>query len=339
MNNILEQLKPNDNTKLLELNKKELLELLLLLNNYLIEYRNNLNLNDYITFGLEIEFEQANFNVIEEKIKELKLKKLPWTKTNWQTTDEITISNGGETKSPILKDKNITWIQLKQVLQTINKYATINNSAASHIHIGKYILQDNLESWKNFIKLYSTYENIFYRFGYGEYLNARPNINRFAAPLSKELDKKINKNYKTYKSLAKSINDNCKNYGFNLDHLKFNCIYGSEPLNTIEYRFFNGTLNPIIWQNNINFITKFLLYCNNTNYNHDIINKRKILNKNKFTYPIYSYHQINIQQAIELSDLIFDNNLDKINFLKQYFKNYQTNREYTKSKHLTKSKS
>lgn len=334
--NIFEILNPNDNTILSNLNNSDLYTILLQINNYLIEYQDTLDIDDSITFGLEIEFENANYHEIEQNLNNLNLKKLAWTKSKWITTDEISISNGGETKSPILKDKIETWKQLKIVLEEINKYAKINTASSSHIHIGKNILNDDLESYKNFIKLWATYENIIYRFGYGEYLNARPNINKFAAPLKKELDKEINKKYKTFKSLARSINNLCKNHAFNLDHLKFNCIYASEPINTLEFRVFNGTLNPIIWQNNVNFIIKLLQYCNNYNFNHDIINKRNIDNKDKFIYPIYKYHQINIKQAIELADLIFNNNLDKINFLKQYFKSYQISREYKKAKVLTK---
>ena len=336
MKNIFDYINKNENTKLSELNKNELHYLLLLLKNYYIEYRDKLNIDNNITFGLEIEFEHADYEKIEQIINNLNLKKLAWTKTKWKTVNEISISNGGETNSPILKDEIESWQQIKTVLQEINKYATIYNASSSHIHIGKNILNDETYSWKNFINLWTTYENIIFRFSYGEYLNARPLINKFATPLSKELSKIQLSKYKKKQNLIKKVNELDKNHAFNLDHLKSNCIYGSDPLNTIEFRMFNGTLNSIIWQNNINFIINFLLYCNNYDFDYDIINKRNEKTKDQFIYPIHSYHKININQAIELADLIFTNNLDKINFLKQYFKNYQTNNEYIKAKKLTK---
>ena len=335
MNDLFKYINPKDNTNLSKLYKDELHDILLLLKKYLIEYRDTLNLDENITFGLEIEFERKKYQEIEMLINNLNLKKLPWTKTNWVTKQEISINHGGETNSPILKDKKEAWLQIYQIISLINYNAIINNSAASHIHIGKKIINNDIESWNNFINLWTTYENIIYRFGYGEYLNARPLIYRFAAPFANELEKELKKNYKSVIRLTRSINTNCKNYGLNLDHLKSCCFYGSTPYNTIEFRNFNGTLNPIIWQNNINFITKFLIYCNNYDFNKDILDKRRIENKNKFKYPINKYHQINIRQAIELADLIFDNNLDKMNFLKQYFKDFQTNEEYVKSKKLT----
>ena len=48
------------------------------------------------------------------------------------------------------------------------------------------------------------------------------------------------------------------------------------------------------------------------------------MNYVKDIYPnIHSYEMIYSSEALELADLIFDTNLDKINFLKQYFKNFQ----------------
>ena len=38
----------------------------------------------------------------------------------------------------------------------------------------------------------------------------------------------------------------------------------------------------------------------------------------------YIYSEINLKKALEFIDLIFDNNLDKIYFLRQYLKNYET---------------
>ena len=39
---------------------------------------------------------------------------------------------------------------------------------------------------------------------------------------------------------------------------------------TVECRAGNGTTNPIVWQNNINFFIKMLLYCKNSSFNNDI---------------------------------------------------------------------
>ena len=39
----------------------------------------------------------------------------------------------------------------------------------------------------------------------------------------------------------------------------------------------------------------------------------------------YFYNEINFKNALEFVDIIFDNNLDKVYFLRQYFKNFEEN--------------
>ena len=56
--------------------------------------------------------------------------------------------------------------------------------------------------------------------------------------------------------------------------------------------------------------------------------------------PKYQMVEIYIDQALELIDLIFTNNLDKINFLRQYLKSFEmcNSNNYKKSKKFTKNK-
>ena len=105
--------------------------------------------------------------------------------------------------------------------------------------------------------------------------------------------------------------------------------------NTIECRVANGTFNPIIWQNNINLLIKLLEYSKSEDFNDELLNRRlqETISK-EIPSNIYKYSQIQTESAIELADLIFDNNLDKIYFLRQYFKDMTVG-----TKPLTKSKS
>ena len=51
------------------------------------------------------------------------------------------------------------------------------------------------------------------------------------------------------------------------------------------------------------------------------------------------YNNIDIESAIELADLIFDKNIDKVYFLRQYIKNYEVgNEKLQKGKKFTKNK-
>ena len=59
---------------------------------------------------------------------------------------------------------------LKNICQIIKKMGSIDSNCGGHIHVGAHILNNNASSLLNFVKLWSAYENIFYRFLYGEYL-------------------------------------------------------------------------------------------------------------------------------------------------------------------------
>ena len=129
------------------------------------------------------------------------------------------------------------------------------------------------------------YEDILNRFFCGEYVNIRKNAKEYA--------------------------DLCKNYIIDK--------------NTLEFRRPNGTLEEVIWQNNINVIIKLILAINSNNFDIDYIinklktNKDRIINKYDSAYD----HELNLEKALEFVDLFYDNNLDKINFLKQYIKGYE----------------
>ena len=115
-------------------------------------------------------------------------------------------------------------------------------------------------------------------------------------------------------------------------------LNGREDKNTIEKRTGNGTTNHIIIQNDINFTTKLMNYCNNELFDEDLIKRRVQINK-KTLSKLRSYNDIDIIGSLELADLIFNNNLDKIYFLKQYFKDMKktsVQRHLVPYKHLTK---
>lgn len=71
----------------------------------------------------------------------------------------------------------------------------------------------------------------------------------------------------------------------------------------------------------LNFI-KFLDYSKNKEFNKDIAEKR-IRNKENSYYNIALYDEIYLDQALKLEDILFDNNLDKVYFLRQYLKPFK----------------
>ncbi len=330
---IFKFLNPNDNDQLSQLNGSDLQDLIILIDDYYIQLRNKLGFEKYITFGLELEFENAMKEKIDQKLATM------FPNEEWRTTYDGSLHNGAEIDSPVLKDTKKTWLDLNKVCSVVQKLATIEKSAGGHIHIGTQTLGNKETSWLNFIKIWSVYENIIFRFTYGDYLTARPNINLYAEPTSKIFWEDYQELKATKASLEAIINK--------LEHQEYQAVnfYNVvkdkcdeyQAYNTIEFRCPNGTLDPAIWQNNVNLLVNLLCYSKSSLYNDDIIEQRQNINKDKYN-EIKWYDEIYLDQALELCDMLFQNNFDKIYFLRQYLKSYQITKNncYLKANKLTK---
>lgn len=331
-------LNEKDNDIISQMNNSDRVYLMMALRKYLLELRKTININKNIKFGTEIEFEDANREKIEINLYST------FPNYEWIVKDDASLYKGAEAVSKVLTDTEDTWNNLSTACKIILNNAKIVNGASAHIHICMNILGNNPKYWRNFAKLWMTYENVIFRFLYGEYTSPREGIEKYAKPISKILIDDFNRiedrsNMKTANYMMKVLNagddrrrainftnaSNTPLYNFNIETVK----------NTIECRVANGTFNPIIWQNNINLLTKLLEYAKREDFNDELLDIRlkEIISK-EIPGSIYKYSQIQTESAIELADLIFDNNLDKIYFLRQYFKDMTVS-----TKPLTKSKS
>lgn len=333
---IFEFINPYDNDMISKINGVDLQKLLVLIDECPIKLRNELNIEKYITFGLELEFENAKK---DEIIKQLNKNLLS---NEWVMKREITLKKGAEINSPILTDNKKTWENLDVVCSILKPLSSIKKKAGGHIHIGTQILGSSVDSWINFLKLWSVYENIIFRFSYGDFLTFRPNIMKFAKPVSKNFWMDFHK-LKSFNETLDSyiLRNKCEKYqAVDFCNVSSNNYDKFSTGNTIEFRCPNGSLNSVIWQNNVNFFTKFLTYCKNPFFNNDIIDKR--YNNNCDIYDdLELYNEIYIDQALELCDLIFSNNIDKIYFLKQYLKSFKVAKKstnYLKISGITKIK-
>lgn len=316
---IFNYLNPYSNDNLSSLKISDLNNIVKYINYYYLELRYNLGISINDTFGVEIECEEADEVEIKRKIQFHNL-------NHWNIEDDISLFKGCEVTSPILIDSIDTWKELSIICGVVKNNAVIGNSTAGHIHIGSQVLGNKAYSWLNLFKIWSTYENIIFRFLYNEFLNARPSISQYALPISKKI--LLNYDYieamckNNFKLVIKNIFYD-KNNSVNFQNVK-NGNFSRN--NTIEFRCPNGTFNSIVWQNNINLLVKILNYCKSKKFNDEIINSRmKLIDKNNM--DLEWYHNIYIEEAIEFCDLIFDNNLDKIYFLRQYFKSFEISKK------------
>lgn len=321
---------PTSNDQISKMNGLDLQELFYYLDNYYLELRKSLGITSKITFGLEIECEHSNNKKIEKEMN--KEKELH---DNWRIKSDGSLENGIEIISPILIDNQKNWNSLDKMCTILNKHAIIGKKAGGHIHIGAHIFGSKTEPWMNFIKLWSVYENIIFRFLYGEFLNERESLIGFATPTTNifwnDYQKLIKDDELEINKLIKNISH--KRYqAVNFNNIKTNIINVKSYKNTIEFRCPNGTLESVIWQNNVNLLANLLLHSKSSMYQEDIINQRKIINEDRYS-DIKWYNEIYLDQALELCDILFNNNLDKIYFLRQYLKSFETS-----SKKLKKAK-
>lgn len=325
----------NENDILSKFNSKDLRHLFFLLEEYLISYKKKLNINDdNISFGLEIETEHAKTGLIKDFIQS----KYP----SWGYCGDRSLDNGIEVLSPILTNNEKSFDELKNVCNFLRKNSFIDESASAHIHVGAQIYNNWASVYLLFL-IWFAYEKIIYRFSYGEYNAGRKDLFYYAdSMLDNARDLSV-----IFERIFKSTGDYTK---FELEFYKYiqkierykslnftnvSQFGKKEEGNTIEFRCPNGTLNEVIWQNNLNFFLSLMNYAKDGYNNADCeyyVNKA-----NDNIDSDYDYSELYLKDALELADLIFKTNQDKIDFLKQYVKSINdTNYSYDRVIRLTK---
>ena len=318
-------------SKLKGLDLKELLNQIVA---FSLTYRDKLNLPKKVFFGTEIEYEDLNLDLVTKFISQ--------NCPRWDSKFDATVRSGGEVASKILSDNIICWDELQttcQFLQSKNAYTKGN--AGGHIHISPSILGVNKENWLQFIKTYIVYESVLFRFGYGEEIVGREKLNEYARPIADSLFKSLKEleSSKDVIDILFALPTSNKYQAINFKNIDYYSVNEFKKNNTIEYRFPNGTVQEIIWQNNINALTKLMLAPSKKLIDIEYIDYKlkneRISSKNDF----YRYNIVDLKNALEFVDMIFDNNLDKIYFLKQYIKDFAdiyNNEEDIKTKILKK---
>ncbi len=329
--NISIYLDKEKNIQLSKLNNEKLKDILLYATTIELPLREKLSFDEIYTYGTEIELENVKAKLVKDSLSK-------YESLEWALKKDYSLHKGIEIVSPVLYDNENCWKELQDVCESTKKIAFVDKNCGAHVHIGAHILGCDTKAWLNFIKLWSVYENIIFRFAYGEFLNYRDNIIEYAQPISKGL-------WLDYKYLKiknadlKEVLDTIqygKYYAVNFNHVKQEYCDQVKEGNTIEIRCGNGTQNAIIWQNYINFLLALFRYAKSDRFNDEILDKRHEQCKDIYD-NIEMYNEIYLDQGLELCDLIFDNNKDKINFLNQYLKDFKVDKKkFNKNKTFTK---
>lgn len=282
----------------------------------IIDYRYSLNIPEYITFGVEIEYENIVKDNVDYYIYEMKCNNNKYG--NWRNSYEPDIEEvnkyndtmNGEVKSAILKDTKQDWINLKNTLEILRKYnGIVTSKCGAHVNIGSQLLGGDLKSFRNFFLLWYLYEEEIYKFSSGEFNKVRICNSIKPIKIHLLLDE-ILKEYTGVFPYVHSFGDFLFDKKHDVSLNKFSS-YSYQIDNVLEFRLPNPTLDEAILQNYINFFIKFLLSCKK---NLDV------------EYTLYKI-KTNNHDVFEFVDYVFDNDIDKEFFLIQTLK---TNKIYKK---------
>ncbi len=315
------------NDSFTSLKNEDLVTLLNQINDFNLSYRPTLSLKDKVTFGIELEEEGVGPNQVEWFLYLNHIK-------NWEAdTDNSLKKPSCEIKSPILHDQEADWKQLKKICMFLKRKGAISHrNAGGHLHIGTQILGLNWNYWENFLKLYTCYEPVLFRFGYGDKLTPREKLTHYANPrrtVVRQILRGLPQDHSNinllFSPIASCLRDHRGAIAFGSTS-----FYTSTPIEgkdkTIEFRFPNATTEEVIWQNNINTFCKMMTSCTQ-GIDQDFLDY-KLAKLKEEEFPSYGndplvYQEIILKDALEFADLVFDNNLDKCYFLRQYFKGFQ----------------
>ena len=226
------------------------------------EYENVLNGNTS-TFGVELEFVGGNADAIASELYDLGITAAPYRlgyharvsdNSKWKLERDGSVSSGsqgGELVSPILKDTPETWRQIQAICEVAKRHgARINQSCGGHVHIGMNKLDTARQRWRRFFKIVENYEECLYKAAGGDLGRIRSNASNYATSFS-ERAAEANRmafrleNDEDVREMAQRVSRMNRYYGINLKNI------ATDRAPTVEFRYFNGSLNPKQIQANI----------------------------------------------------------------------------------------
>lgn len=348
-----------DNIIVSSLSNDDLISLFRTINNIPLRFRDRLYLPDYMSFGNEIEVNGISLDktilLVEMFNDVLDLRDMGRYAVHQEETADAEIITPILTDTTTNWND---FYEMYSLL--LDAGATIGGNTSSHLHVGSHMIDtpELLSLLLKTLVVFEPI--IFkFGYGYGSdprvLLTARKNLSVFSPMMTPKrvstftdaLDSFNDKNSGKMKSCFNAFlaSDLMFRPVFNFNSFNFDKLlyrFGEEIPNTadhFEVRCFNGTLSPEIAQNNINLITKIVVAVIEGRIDKDYVlseykkYKKKSYNFDKFCCILESeqeitqynrlldgFNKIKMEKALKLADMIFDNNLDKLYFLKQYLK-------------------
>lgn len=317
---------PLKNDKLSELSPSDLQHFLVLLDEYYLEYRHILGFENDVRVKTSISFEGVDHDELDKVALNI------LGETGWKTF--IDSANDNSSYIEYVDITSDSWKNIKEFLHHFNGRINSSSYGENGIYVGRESLEDSIEYWKRFIKFLITYENIIFRFSNGEFINCRSHISQryHVKPFAPTLIK-LESRYKDLSELHDFlviINRYIESgTPIRISDLFHSDYSDSSRVDLIKFLYPNNTLDPVIVQNNINMFVKMMLAIT-SDIDFDVVENRydKItqgvdISESSEPFSLSVYNYIDIGQALEFADLVFDNNFDKVYFLRQYFKSFE----------------
>ena len=228
------------------------------------EYENVLNGNTS-TFGVELEFVGGDADAIARELYNLGIVSAPRRLNyhsrseagKWKVERDGSVSlgiTGGEIVSPVLKDTPETWRQIETICRVAKRHgARIDANCGGHVHIGMDKLDTARQRWRRFFKTIEVYEDCIYRAAGGDLGTIRAAALSYAKPFRERAKKSKNIHFNMdndddVRNMARVVSENNRYYGINLTNI------ARDRAPTVEFRHFNGSLNPKQIQANIKMV-------------------------------------------------------------------------------------
>lgn len=225
------------------------------------EYENVLN-GSQNSFGIEIEFVGGDADAIARELYSLGIcaydRRVGYHSRSvpgkWKLERDGSVcsgSEGGELVSPVLRDTPETWQTIEKICEVVKRHGGyVNQRCGGHVHIGMDSLDTARQRWKRFLKNISCFEDVVYRLAGGSLGRIREGYTAYATPFAGEAQRAVNRSFRMesegdVNNFARSI---CQSR-----YKAINLTNIPEPNkpNTIEFRYFNSSLDPRQLQANI----------------------------------------------------------------------------------------
>ncbi len=301
-----------------------------------VPYRYHLRFPKEYTFGLELEFE----GLVDER--QATLLQLDFDEhlapKNWHAGTDSSLVDGIEWQSPPLTfDQKDAWVQVKTAYDILDqRNLKVSKRCAGHIHLGAHILKENKLACRNMLMLWAVYEEEILRFFAGDYQALSQHLYDRARQCRDEIKQILDLDTKV--PFVHAADLLWEFYHTKEKAIDFGHVTGEDQEigNTIEFRAINGTEDPVIAQNNLNFIFHLCSYALCKDFDIERVNTSFQALERVAQYSHYPLPKIHLKKAEELAIMLFPQEEDRFYFLRQYVKDGKEESAYQKVKCFTK---